>query len=94
MVFYWFANDTVLFVLDMMFYVSPMAIIQFLILSRLLRLCAWHRTACVLPLIPQAMVFLDKVYFQFSENLAEVCVATISVMSIILLFAAYKVFLK
>lgn len=94
MICYWFANDTILCILDMLFYVSPVAIIQFLVLSRLLRLCAWHRTACALPLLPQVMVVLDKAIFRFSENLAEVCVATIAVMSVLLLVAAYNVFLK
>ena len=83
-----------LVILDTLFYVSPVVVVEFLILSKILRLCSWHRTACVLPLIPQVTVILDYTFVSFSEHVAEYSIATFSIMCILLLVAAYNVFLK
>lgn len=68
MCFYWFANETVLTILDTLFYVSPVVIVQFLILSKALKLCKWHKTACALPILPQITVVLDRTVVIFSDN--------------------------
>lgn len=94
MAFYWFANETVLRILDTLFYVSPVVVAQFLILSKSLRLCAWHRTACLLPLIPQITIVLDNTVVVFSKNVALFSIASMAFMSVLLLIAAYNVFLK
>ena len=94
MFFYWFASETVLAILDTLFYVSPIVVVQFLVLSKSLRLCKWHKTACSLPLIPQVTVVLDHTFVKFSENVAIYSVATMMIMSVLLLIAAYNVFLK
>lgn len=94
MFFYWFASETVLAILDTLFYVSPIVVAQFLVLSKSLRLCKWHRTACSLPLIPQITVVLDHTFVNFSENVAIYSVATMMIMSVLLLISAYNVFLK
>lgn len=94
MIFYWFASETVLFILDTLFFVSPIVVVQFLVLSRSLRLCRWHKIACSLPLIPQLSVILYHTIVDFSEYVAICSIATMMVMSILLLIAAYNVFLK
>lgn len=94
MVFYLFSDDAVVNILDTLFYVSPVVVVQFLILSRSLRLCKWHKIACSLPIVPQIMVILDRTLLFFSERAAEVSVAAMILMSVLLLIAAYNVFLK
>ena len=92
MVCYWFANERMLKILDSLFYISPVVVLQFLVLSRSLRLCKWHKMACTLPLIPQVAVLLDSTVMTFSENIARAGVILMAVMSALLLLAAYKVF--
>lgn len=87
-------GDEMKTVLDMLFYVSPVAILSFLVLSRVLHLCKWHRSACIIPLIPQIVSFFDYYIISFEEVYVHVFNGTIIVMSILLLVAAYNVFLK
>jgi len=81
-------------ILDTLFYVSPVTIVAFLLLSKLLHMCKWHKTACILPMVPQAVSLTD--YYIINLTIPEVWVANslIIVMSALLLIAAYKVFFK
>jgi len=92
MICYWSASELLLKILDSLFYISPVVVIQFLVLSRSLRLCIWHKVACTLPLMPQVAVLLDSTVMTFSENLAKGSVILMALMSALLLIAAYKVF--
>ena len=76
---------------DAILYVSPVLVITHLLYSRILHLCIWHRTACLLPLIPMAVSLAD--YF---INLGLYSAIIIDIMFILmfglLLVAAYNVF--
>lgn len=78
---------------DTLFYVSPIVAIEFLILSRLLKLCKWHRTACCVPLIPQVVSMIDYYIIQLSEIVVQVDIFVYMFSVILLLVSAYKVFL-
>ncbi len=78
---------------DTLFYVSPIVVAEFLVLSRLLRLCKWHRIACCVPLIPQVMSLIDYYIIEFSEIVVQVDIFIYMSSIILLLIAAYKVFL-
>lgn len=86
--------ESVQMILDTLFYVSPVTIVAFLLLSKLLHMCKWHKTACILPIVPQAVSLTD--YYIINLTIPEVWVANslIIVMSALLLIAAYKVFFK
>ena len=92
MICYWSANDLILTIMDSLFYISPIVVVQFLVLSRALRLCIWHKVACTLPIVPQVAVLLDGTVITFSENSAKLSIVLMALMSAVLLFAAYKVF--
>ena len=92
MVFYLFASEKVMGILDSLFYVSPVIVAQFLALSRILRLCRWHKLACSLPLFPQVSVALDHTVILFSERAVEIHIITMMIMSSLLLISAYRVF--
>lgn len=79
-------------VLDTLFYISPLQIVGFLILSRVSRLCKWHRMACLLPIFPQAISFVDYYIIELTEVEGYLTNMTTVVMSALLLFSAYKVF--
>lgn len=86
------ANEKTLGVLDTLFYVSPVMVIQFLILSRLLKLCKWHKMACILPLIPQVSVLAESFLVTFSEDAVRIHLATILLLTVLLLISTYNVF--
>lgn len=92
MILYLYADETVMTILDTLLYVSPVIVIQFLILSKILRLCRWHKLACILPVFPQIPVILDHTVVKFSERAVDAHVITMMVMSFLLLISAYKVF--
>jgi hypothetical protein len=89
-----FAPDSVVWIVDTMFYASPVTAFSFLVLSRILRLCKWHRRACLLPIIPQVVSFVDYYIIELSEIVAQVNIAVFGSMGLLLLVAAYNVFLK
>lgn len=78
--------------LDTLFYISPIQIVGLLILSKILHLCKWHRMACVLPLFPQIVSFIDYYIIALTEIEAYVTNIITIVMSALLLVSAYKVF--
>lgn len=94
LILYLFASDTVLTILDTLLYVSPLVVVCTLIQSSVLKLCRWHKTACILPVVPQINILADRYIYEFSVRAELLHVSVILLMSILLLIAAYNVFLK
>ncbi len=94
MVLYLFCSETVACACDTLFYVSPVTIAAFLVLSKLLRMCVWHRTACVLPIIPQFISFIDRHVVMFPFSAGVITISTSIVMFTALIFSAYKTFIQ
>lgn len=91
---YHFLPENVLNVLDTIFYISPMTIAGLFVMSKTLKLCAWHRRACALPILPQISVFIDYHITELSRVEAILGIAVPILMAILLLIAAWNVFLK
>lgn len=89
-----FASEDVVRISDSLFYVSPVTILAFLILSRLLHLCIWHKTACILPLLPQVVSFIDYNIVELSIRAATLNIIVFGLIGVALLFTAYKTFIK
>ena len=81
-------------IFDTLFYVSPVTVGAFLVLSKLLRLCKWHKTACILPLLPQVVSFIDYYIIELTEVAAQVNIILFGSIAVLLLVAAYNVFMK
>lgn len=94
MVLYLFVPESVCSILDTLFYVSPVVILGFLAESRILKLCKWHKTACILPLFPQAIVLTDSHIISLIKYEAYIVIVTPIVLCLLLLIAAYNVFMK
>ena len=94
LILYLFASEEVLTILDTLLYVSPIIIICMLVESKVLKLCRWHKTACALPAIPQINILIDRYIYEFSIRAEIIHLSIILLMSILLLVAAYNVFLK
>lgn len=80
--------------MDSILYVSPICIIAFLVLSKTLRMCRWHRITCSIPAIPLVVNFFDYYVISFSETFVYSFNYVIALMCVLLLIAAYKVFVK
>lgn len=93
LVAYMFVSDGVQTWLDMMFYVSPMMVLSNLILSIVFKMCVWHRTECLLPLVPQCLVIVD-IYIPLSEVAATVNVSVVCFMFLASVINAYFTFLR
>lgn len=94
MIFYLFVDGPIISILDTLFYVSPVVVVQSLVLSNLLKLCFWHKIACTLPIAPQIPVVLDNTVISLSGLAALINITTTMIVAIILLIAAYNVFFK
>ena len=94
LVLYLFASDGLLDLIDAVFYISPISCLAFLWLSKALRLCKWHRTACLLPIVPHAFSAAVYTLIVFSNDFARIVIASTIAMAILLLIAAYKIFIK
>lgn len=94
MVFYICGTTNMCKMCDSLFYVSPIMVIGLLILSRLLRLCGWHRTACIVPIIPQIVGLIDYYVIEFPFTATKIIVYMSLILTALLLICAYKVFIK
>lgn len=81
-------------VCDTLFFISPLVVIAHLVYSRILHLCKWHKTACLIPIFPQAVSFVDYYVIELTEIEALVTNLLTVSMIVLLLVAAYNVFLK
>lgn len=79
--------------LDSLFYISPAVIVMMLAFSKVLKLCRWHKAACLVPAIPQGFSLADY-FLNFSSAGVYVTGGMIIAMIAVLLIAAYKVFLS
>ncbi len=91
---YLFCSEPILMVLNTLFYVSPVTVFILLVLSRILECCVWHKCACILPLLPQFLVFIDHFIIELTEAEAYISIITPIALSVLLLIAAYNVFIK
>ena len=85
-------NETIRFVIDYSFFVSPIVVFAHYIYSRMLRMCVWHRIACLLPVLTQIVDVLDTFVVSISRNGMTITVVTIIVSMIIYGFAIYGTF--
>lgn len=81
-----FVPDEVVGIADGVMSNSPSVIILFLVLSRLLRLCKWHKAACLIPSASQVEGAVDCYVFQFTQT--EVILINILIGLVSLLFLA------
>ena len=80
--------------IDTIFYISPAFMTGILVLSKLLRLCKWHRMACIVPIISQIPVFIDNYIVSLSQIEAIVSNCAVLLMAFTLMISAYNVFFR
>ena len=88
-----FSGDTS-WLFSIILYTPPPIILIMLIFSRMLHLCKWHRLACALPLVPFCFTMIDAYLIELSDIAVWILNGLALAMIIMLLMAAYNVFLK
>ena len=68
MLFGVFASEELLCLADSVLTISPPVTGLFLLSSRLFKLCAWHRIACLLPCTSQIEGFVDSYVITFTQT--------------------------
>lgn len=87
-----FCCETVISWLDSLIIISPATTVTLLSLSKVLKLCKWHKTACVFPLTTQAESFIDNNIIQFTQGEIVAINLIIAIAVVFFLAAAYKHF--
>lgn len=85
-------GEETLFYIDNILYVHPTAFIGLLFASRLLKLCIWHKAACVLPMSSRVESYIDCNIFQFTQNEILIINLTIGIVALLFLIAAHRHF--
>lgn len=67
-------------------------IIAMLFCGNLLKLCAWYRTACVMPLAVKAVGYIDSFIIEFTQNEVVWINAGLGILFLLFLGLAYKHF--
>ena len=63
-----FAPEWLVFISDGILTASPFVTTFMLVLSRILKLCNWHKTACLFPSLSQIEGAVDSYLFTFTQN--------------------------
>ena len=85
-------NETLRFIIDYAFFVSPVVVLAHYLYSRILRMCIWHRIACLLPIPTQIADLLDTFVVCVSRNGMMITIITIIASIVIYGFAIYGTF--
>ena len=93
-IMYLCATDDAIWVANLFLYISPIVVVNNLINSEILKLCRWHKTACLLPIFPNAVVSFDRYIYELPVSYATINIFIIIFLTALLLIAAYNVFFK
>ena len=94
LVVYLLFNDTIATIADMLFYVSPVAVFFNLRMSKIFKMCKWHRLECLLPLLPIVLVFVNGFGFIIPDIAVYVNWSVNLIIFLLSLLNAYFVFIK
>lgn len=89
-----FCQTDTAWLFSLILFTPPPIILILLLFSRILHLCKWHRLACLLPLVPFCFTIIDAYLIELTDIAVYVLNGLVACMAILLLAAAYNVFLK
>lgn len=73
-------------VFDAVLYANPVSVAVLLLAGRILKLCAWFKTACLMPLLSQIEGVVDSFLFQFTQGeivAINCCIALVCIIFIV-----------
>jgi len=92
MLFGVFASEETLCLADSVMTITPVTTGGMLILSRLFKLCRWHRIACLIPMSSQIEGGIDAYLITFTQQEIILINSTIGILSLAFLILAIKHF--
>lgn len=87
-----FTPEAILDIEDALLLTSPGITAVFLLLSRVLKLCVWHKTACLLPMSTQIANGIDCFVLQFTQVEVVLINTIIGLGTLVFLILAYRHF--
>ena len=87
-----FTPQSILDIEDALLMTSPGITAVFLLLSRVLKLCLWHKTACLLPMSTQITNGIDCFVLQFTQVEVVLINTIIGLGALVFLILAYRHF--
>ena len=87
-----FSSDALVSLADGVMFSSPLATTGMLFLSRLLKLCRWHKAACLIPSASQVEGIIDSYFFTFTQTEVILINILLGVISLVFLLVANKHF--
>ena len=84
LVWSWAFGESIVSFADSILSQSSFAPALLLVLSKVLKLCRWHKAACLFPSVTKIETFIDSYLFQFTEN--EIIIINTAIGFIFLLF--------
>ena len=87
-----FSSDALVSLADGVMFSSPLVTTGMLVLSRMLKLCKWHRTAILIPFSSQIEAYVDSFVFTFTENEIVLINVALGVSAFVFLLMANKHF--
>lgn len=77
---------------DSLLYVSTPATVVFLIMGKWLKLCAWFKTACLMPMLSRVENYVDCFIYQFTQNEIILVNSLIGLFALVFLVKSYRHF--
>lgn len=78
--------------IDVVFYTSPAVTISMLFLSRFMKLCRYHKIACLLPSSTKMLDAIDNYVMTFTWNELAILYSLFGVFCILFLYQSHKIF--
>lgn len=87
-----FLPDTLFCIVDDIACVSPASMGVMLLASHLLKLCVWHKAACLLPMASRVTEFVDNFIITFTQNEVVIINTLLGLAVVAFIVAAYRHF--
>lgn len=87
-----FVPDDIVCLADGVMFSSPLATTAMLVLSRVLKLCRWHKAACLIPSASQIESIIDTYCFTFTQTEVVLINVFLGVISFVFLVVVNKHF--
>ena len=76
--------------INTLLYIPPPVVFLSLALSKILKLCIWHKTACLFPMLSQVEGLIDQYVFQFTQEEIVFINTAIGMAAIAFIIIAYR----
>lgn len=93
MLSYRYCEDSTCTLLDLLFYTSPLTVLLLLILSKLLKMCFWHKIQCILPIPPLLIGYIDEYIYEYSKGTLLTYNSILLLIVLLSLVNGYRIFI-